>query len=149
MFMQRPWLQYPCSPPTNHFLTTRMSPTKFSKHGDSSFPEPTADVNGNQPSGRARRIILFHRICSPVITTTAGFGCILFGIASSEFTKINFPICFSRKYSHVSLNKYILKFKERIYVLSVVEGVALIAPDTSAKINNDCMLLFYKIHLGM
>lgn len=116
-----------------------MSPTKFSKHGDSSFPEPTADVNGNQPSGRARRIILFHRICSPVITTTAGFGCILFGIASSEFTKINFPICFSRKYSHVSLNKYyILKFKEGIYVLPVVEGVALIALDTSNKnINND------------
>ncbi|KAF3422376.1 hypothetical protein E2986_09061 [Frieseomelitta varia] len=52
----------PCSPLTNHFLM-RMLPTKFSKHGDSSFPESTTDVNGNQPSDRARRIILFHRTC--------------------------------------------------------------------------------------
>lgn len=54
--------------PTDDFLPTRTSPTKSSKHGDSSFPESTADVNGSQPSGRrARRVILFQRT-APVIT---------------------------------------------------------------------------------
>lgn len=72
-----------------------MPPTKFSKRGDSSFPESTADVNGNKPSDRARRMVLFHRT-RPVITMMAS-GPILVGCiypprntqTSDKFTKIN------------------------------------------------------------
>lgn len=71
--LARPWI-HPRTIPTIISSRREPSPTESSKHGDSSFPESTGDVNGSQPSGRwARRITLFQP--TPVITRrTSPFG---------------------------------------------------------------------------